>query len=91
MNTELIGFIAGLLTTICFVPQAIAVLRAPDTKSISLIMYVVFSLGVTCWLIYGIMLSSVPIIIANIVTLPISLIILAKKIHNLKIGKDKYL
>ncbi len=89
MNSELVGFIAGLLTTICFVPQAIAVLRAPDTKSISLIMYIVFSAGVTCWLIYGIMLNSSPVIIANAITLPISLIILAKKIHNLKIGKDK--
>lgn len=89
MNIELIGFLAGLLTTICFIPQAIAALRSPDTKSISLIMYVVFSLGVTCWLIYGILLESPPVIIANAITLPIALIILAKKIHNLKTGKDK--
>jgi MtN3 and saliva related transmembrane protein len=89
MNPELVGFIAGLLTTICFIPQAIAALRAPDTKSISLIMYIVFSVGVSCWLIYGILLNSPPVIIANSITLPIALIILAKKIHNLKTGKDK--
>lgn len=82
IDANLIGAIAGIFTTICFIPQAVRVIKAPDTKAISITMYVVFSMGVLLWLIYGIMLNSLPVIIANLFTLPLSLVILVKKIYN---------
>ncbi len=81
MLTELIGYMAASLTTLCFVPQAVRVLRTRDTRAISLWMYILFSLGVLCWLAYGILLGSKPIIIANAVTLLLSLTILGMKLQ----------
>ncbi len=81
--TELFGIIAAVLTTGSFLPQAIKIIREKETAGISLAMYMMFSLGITSWLIYGIMLHSYPIILANSVTLILSCIILAVKI---KIG-----
>jgi MtN3 and saliva related transmembrane protein len=88
MNIEIIGFVAGFLTTICLIPQTIKALKASDTKSVSLVMYSLFTLGVSLWLIYGVMLHSLPIIICNTVSLPLSVAILAKKIKNVMKGID---
>ena len=81
---EMIGYIAGILTTISFIPQALLTIKTQNTKSISLMMYMIFSAGILLWLIYGIVINSMPIIAANIVTLPLTLIILFIKIRNLK-------
>ncbi|MBN8531604.1 MAG: SemiSWEET transporter [Alphaproteobacteria bacterium] len=78
---QLIGSIAAFLTTTAFLPQTIKVIRTRDTRSISLAMYATFSAGVFLWLIYGLMLMSWPIIVANCVTLVLSLTILAMKIR----------
>ncbi len=81
---EIIGLIAGTLTTISFIPQVIKILKSNDTKSISLLMYSIFSTGVLLWLIYGLMVNSISIIISNSITLPLTLVILYKKIINSK-------
>ena len=81
---EMIGYIAGILTTISFIPQALLTIKTQNTKSISLMMYMIFSTGILLWLIYGIVINSMPIIAANIITLPLTLIILIIKIKNLK-------
>lgn len=76
----LIGSIAAILTTSCFLPQAWKVIRTKDTKSLSLSMYTMFTAGVVSWLFYGILIESLPIIIANSFTLILSSIILVYKI-----------
>jgi MtN3 and saliva related transmembrane protein len=83
LNPEIIGIFAGIFTTICFIPQSIAVIKSENTKSISVLMYSLFSMGVLLWLIYGIYINSLPIVIANSITLPLSLIILFKKLQNI--------
>lgn len=67
--TELIGFLAAILTTASFVPQAVQILRTRQTDGISLVMYAMFTVGVAVWLVYGIMQESPSIIGANLVTL----------------------
>ncbi|MCL4149700.1 UNVERIFIED_CONTAM: hypothetical protein GTU68_020196 [Idotea baltica] len=79
---EIIGYIAAFLTTVSFIPQAIKTIKTKDTKSISLLMYSSFSLGVFLWLVYGIYLNNLAIILANIVTLIFCIIILYNKIKN---------
>ena len=74
-----IGFIAAFLTTFAFFPQAIKVWKTKSTKDISLLMFALFTLGVFLWLIYGIILSDVPIILANSITLILALFILINK------------
>lgn len=77
---EIIGIIAATLTTLCFVPQVIQVLKTRDTKGISLAMYITFVLGVSMWCVYGILIGKWPVIIANIVTFCLASIILYIKI-----------
>ncbi len=75
-----IGFFAAFCTTISFLPQAIKVYKSRSTKDISLYMFLIFTIGTTCWLIYGVIISSVPIILANAITLVLSFFILVYKI-----------
>jgi MtN3 and saliva related transmembrane protein len=82
MTMEWVGYIAAVMTTLAFVPQAVKIIRGKDTRSISLGMYVVFTIGIGFWLIYGIALGSMPMILANIVTLLLSSTILAMKLKH---------
>ncbi len=82
MQPEHIGFLAALLTTGAFVPQAWMTVRTRDTRSISLAMYVVFNIGIALWLAYGVLIDSRPMVWANVITLALSMTILAVKWQN---------
>lgn len=82
MQPEHIGFLAALLTTGAFVPQAWMTVRTRDTRSISLAMYVVFNIGIALWLAYGVLIDSRPMVWANVITLALSTTILAVKWQN---------
>ncbi len=77
---EWTGYVAATLTTLAFVPQAWKTIRSKDTRSISLGMYVVFTIGIGFWLAYGFVLDSIPMILSNIVTFGLSATILAMKL-----------
>jgi MtN3 and saliva related transmembrane protein len=81
--TTFIGSLAGVLTTIAFIPQVVKTWRSRSAADISLWMFLLFSSGVLLWLIYGIMLRATPIIIANAITLSLSVSILVLKIRHL--------
>lgn len=81
MTGEWIGYVAATLTTLSFVPQAAKTIRSRDTSGISLGMYVVFTIGVAAWFGYGLVLSSWPMIVSNLVTLGLSLTILVMKLR----------
>ena len=78
---DIIGLVAALCTSISFLPQAIKTIRTRDTSAISLSMYCVFTGGTVLWLIYGIMIISYPVIIANTITLILAGIILVYKVR----------
>jgi len=81
MNTnDWIGSAAATLTTTAFIPQAWKVWRTRHTADISLSMYALFTLGVALWLIYGILLESWPIVIANCITLLLAGAVLLMKL-----------
>jgi len=69
---EIIGLTAAALTTISFLPQAIKVWKTKSTKDLSLGMFSIFTTGVFLWLVYGLLVSDIPIIAANAVTLLLS-------------------
>lgn len=81
-NMEWAGYLAAAMTTLAFVPQALKTIRTRDTRSISLGMYVVFTIGIAFWLVYGIALNSMPMILSNIVTFLLSATILGLKIKH---------
>ena len=76
---DLVGLAAGGLTTIAFVPQVLKIWRTRSTHDISIIMFLLFSTGVLLWLIYGIAIGSLPVILANAITLVLALIIVVLK------------
>lgn len=86
---ELFGYLGGALTTIAFVPQAYKVYKTRQTKDLSLAMFIIFSIGVFCWFIYGVYLQSIPMILANSITICLSLYILIVKIKNYKEDNSK--
>lgn len=82
ISPEIIGYVAGTLTTLSFLPQAIMTLKTRDTESLSLGMYSIFTAGVLLWLIYGIYLDDTAIIYANAITLILASSILCMKVYN---------
>lgn len=82
MNWEWLGYVAAVLTTGAFLPQAIKTIRSRDTRSISLSMYVVFTTGIVFWFAYGIALGSWPMIAANAITFVLAATILALKLRH---------
>jgi MtN3 and saliva related transmembrane protein len=76
----IIGYIAGALTTISFVPQVIRTWKLKETKDFSLVMLLLFAAGMLLWTAYGIWINSIPIIAANIVTFGLVLILLWMKV-----------
>lgn len=78
----LIGYIAAILTTISYLPQVLRVILTRQTRDISRNMYILQGCGISMWLIYGISLSNLPIILANLVTLIFVGIILYYKIKS---------
>ena len=81
MSLELLGYIGALLTTSSFIPQAVMTIRSRDTRGISRGMYVIFTIGVAFWLAYGIAIASLPMILANTVTLGLAGTVLALKLR----------
>lgn len=82
---EILGFVAGSLTTIAFLPQLIKIIKTKEVKDLSLFMYLIFCFGVALWLIYGIYHKSLPIIIFNAITFFLNFIIsLLIAINNFK-------
>ena len=80
-SSDLIGYLAAILTTCSFVPQAWLTFRTRDVSGISLGMYSVFTVGVALWLVYGLFLQAWPVVIANAVTLALASGILAMKLR----------
>lgn len=79
-GTMIFGLAAGGLTTIAFVPQLTKAWRPKSTGDLSWGMLVTFSTGVLLWLIYGLWIDSLPVILANAVTLLLQAGIVSMKI-----------
>jgi MtN3 and saliva related transmembrane protein len=81
IHMDIIGGLAGLLTTMAFVPQVIKVVRSRSTGDLSFAMFLIFTLGVFLWLLYGFCMGSIPIILANLATFLLSITILFYKVR----------
>ena len=79
---EAIGAVAALLTTVCWVPQAVKIVRERETRAISLPGTLICVIGVLLWLIYGLALADAPLIGSSTATFVITAVILALKIRH---------
>jgi MtN3 and saliva related transmembrane protein len=78
---ESVGSVAAACTTLCWLPQAVKIIREKRTEGISLITQGVFTFGIALWAAYGLLLNNRPLIYANVVTLVFALAILILKLR----------
>ena len=76
---DTLGFVAGTLTTVAFVPQVMRLRRVKRADDLSWWTFGAFTVGVVMWLAYGVTLGAAPIIVVNLVMLPLALAILFLK------------
>jgi MtN3 and saliva related transmembrane protein len=89
-ETELVGFLAGTLTTLCWTPQAVKILRSREAKSISMTTQATFVVGCTLWLIYGVLIGSLSIVLFNAITIALNgLIILLKLRYDARVADNR--
>jgi MtN3 and saliva related transmembrane protein len=81
VDPQTVGIVAALLTTACWLPQTLKLIRERDTRSISLFTNVVFAIGLVLWLAYGVMIAAWPVILANTVTLSLISVIIGLKLR----------
>ncbi|MEJ5227980.1 SemiSWEET transporter [Thermodesulfovibrio sp.] len=79
--SNLVGIIAGIITTSALLPQAIKIYRTKSARDISLAMFIFLAVGVTLWLIYGILIKEIPVIVANFFSLLLIVTIIVMKIR----------
>ena len=80
--TPWIGAAGAVLTTICWLPQAIRLVRHKDTRAISLTTNLTFGIGLVFWLIYGIAIVDWPLIASNAVSVVFTSVIVAMKLRH---------
>jgi MtN3 and saliva related transmembrane protein len=78
---ENVGSAAAACTTLCWLPQAVKIIREKKTAGVSLLTQSVFTLGTALWATYGLLLNNRPVLYANAVTLVFALAILILKIR----------
>jgi MtN3 and saliva related transmembrane protein len=79
---NIIGFVAAFCTTLAFVPQAIKVYKTKKTDDISFGMFLLMCVGVALWDVYGFIIGSIPVIMANSMTLLLAVYIFIMKIKH---------
>ena len=79
--TQAIGFIAAACTTFAFVPQVIHVWRTRSAQDVSLAMYLIMVTGVLMWIVYGARIHSLPLVLANGVSLMLAGAVLVGKLR----------
>jgi MtN3 and saliva related transmembrane protein len=80
--SDLVGYFSAFLTTVAFIPQAYHSWKTRDLSGVSLPMYSIFSAGVAGWLVYGLLIASWPIVIANTITFVLSCVVLWLKLEH---------
>ncbi len=81
---EILGFIAAILTTMSFLPQALRIRRQRSAADVSLTMYLMMVTGQALWLIYGFVIGSPSLIAANVVGISFVIWVLAMKFQDIK-------
>lgn len=85
MNYEIIGFIAAILTTSSFIPQLVKVWKSKSSKGVSVSMYLVMLSGVFLWGVYGYLIGSKSVLIANAITALLQVAILFMILNSRKL------
>ncbi|MCF8216665.1 MAG: SemiSWEET transporter [Chlorobium sp.] len=80
-SSEMLGFAAGIVTTLALLPQALKIFTTRKTRDISLLWAVSMNVGIVLWLCYGLAKDDLPMIAANSVSLALLFVILLFKLR----------
>jgi MtN3 and saliva related transmembrane protein len=80
IQIEVIGLIAASLTTSSFLPQVYKIWKLKSTDGVSLSMYLFMLTGVILWFIYGLLIGSISVILANLIAALLQMIIIYYKL-----------
>lgn len=81
---ETLGFIAAILTTLSFLPQALRIRRRRSADDVSFTMYLMMVTGQSLWLVYGVVIASPSMIGANVVAMSFVTWVLVMKLRHLR-------
>ncbi|MBQ7659770.1 MAG: hypothetical protein IJS26_03395 [Alphaproteobacteria bacterium] len=76
MIGEFLGYLAGICTAIVFLPQSIETVKTKNVQGLSVLTYIIYSVGMVSWVLYGVYLHSVQMMLFNSISLVFALIIL---------------
>lgn len=79
MESDVLGLVAGALTTIAFVPQVLRILRTRSAHDISWLLFGILAVSSAMWLWYGARVGSLPLVVTNVITLTLQLSIFGLK------------
>lgn len=79
-SADILGYAAGALTTVTFLPQVIKTLHEKSAKDVSLYMFIIAFVNEIMWLVYGAMIDNWVIILTNAIMLLMSGIMIILKI-----------
>jgi MtN3 and saliva related transmembrane protein len=81
VNPTTIGLVAGTLTSIAAIPQLVKTLRTKHARDISVWQPLLLAIGISLWLMYGMLIHDTPLVLANIVPLICNIILTILKLH----------
>ena len=76
----ILGFLGGALTTSSFLPQVIKSWKTKSTGDVSMWMFLLLTIGISIWMVYGFMIGSLPVVVANAGSLILSVIMIIFKL-----------
>lgn len=79
MESDVLGLVAGALTTLAFVPQVVHIVRTRSAHDISWLLFGILAVGSAMWLWYGVRMGSMPLVVTNTITLTLQLVIFGLK------------
>ena len=78
---DIVGTLAGTLTTLSFLPQVLRTWRSRSAHDFSLVMLLAFATGVGLWIVYGFILAEAPIVVFNVITFVLVTFLLGMKLR----------
>ncbi len=80
-GVDILGYAAGAITSLTFLPQVIKTWKLRSARDISLMMFLIAALNEVMWIVYGILLDNWVIILTNVIVLSMSLIMIYFKLR----------
>jgi len=79
MLTQIIGYLAAIVGTTLMLPQVVKTIKTKKVDDVSLVMLLFYFFNCLLWLVYGLLISALPLILCNSIALLISIFQLVLK------------